>query len=155
MPSLSFCLSLCVCFSGWQGVDCSILCSSGTWGLSCNQTCMCLNRAACDPIDGSCSCAPGWMGKYCQLPCVVSYEYYQLCYFHLLLATHNIFVLTVCREIWIVCVCFLCVRVRMAPTGWIVGSTVTVIMPTDVIPSVATASVWQDGLVSNCVQQWH
>lgn len=62
---------------GWQGVDCSILCSSGTWGLGCNQTCLCGNGAACDPLDGTCACSPGWRGEHCNESCPVSY-------FHLL-----------------------------------------------------------------------
>lgn len=57
---------------GWQGVDCSIPCSSGTWGLSCNQTCQCANEAACDPSNGTCTCSPGWRDEYCDLPCPVS-----------------------------------------------------------------------------------
>lgn len=58
--------------SGWQGVDCSIPCSSGTWGLGCNQTCLCANGAACDPIDGICTCSPGWRGQHCDESCPVS-----------------------------------------------------------------------------------
>ncbi|GLD72148.1 multiple epidermal growth factor-like domains protein 11, partial [Lates japonicus] len=54
---------------GWQGVDCSIPCSSGTWGLSCNQTCQCANGAACDPVNGTCTCSPGWRDEYCDVPC--------------------------------------------------------------------------------------
>lgn len=57
---------------GWQGVDCSIPCSSGTWGLSCNQTCQCANGAACDPVNGTCTCSPGWRDEYCDVPCPVS-----------------------------------------------------------------------------------
>lgn len=134
-------------------MDCSILCSSGTWGLGCNQTCMCMNGAACDPIVGSCSCTPGWRGKYCQLSCPVSVRHYKLYHFYLPVVTYSIFVLTKFELIWSVCVC-VC-TLRMAPTGWTVGSTVTVIMPTDVIPSVAIATVWQDGLVSKSMQQSH
>lgn len=57
---------------GWQGVDCSIPCSSGTWGPSCNQTCQCANGAACDPVNGTCTCSPGWRDEYCDVPCPVS-----------------------------------------------------------------------------------
>lgn len=53
-------------------MDCSIPCSSGTWGLGCNQTCLCANEAACDPIDGICTCSPGWRGQHCDESCPVS-----------------------------------------------------------------------------------
>lgn len=68
----------CSCSPGWQGVDCSIPCSSGTWGLSCNQTCQCANEAACDPVNGSCTCSPGWREELCDLPCPVSMAWRQL-----------------------------------------------------------------------------
>lgn len=57
---------------GWQGVDCSIPCSSGSWGLNCNQTCSCSNGASCRPADGFCLCSPGWQGEFCDQPCPVS-----------------------------------------------------------------------------------
>lgn len=53
-------------------MDCSLPCSSGTWGFGCNQTCPCANEAACDPVNGTCTCSPGWRGQYCDLPCPVS-----------------------------------------------------------------------------------
>uniref|UniRef100_A0A8C5LFL0 Multiple EGF-like-domains 11 n=1 Tax=Jaculus jaculus TaxID=51337 RepID=A0A8C5LFL0_JACJA len=53
----------------WQGLDCSLPCPSGTWGLNCNESCECANGAACSPSDGSCACAPGWLGDTCELPC--------------------------------------------------------------------------------------
>lgn len=57
--------------AGWHGVDCSISCPSGTWGFSCNLTCQCLNGGACNTLDGTCTCAPGWRGEKCELPCQV------------------------------------------------------------------------------------
>ncbi|TNN86924.1 Multiple epidermal growth factor-like domains protein 11 [Liparis tanakae] len=54
---------------GWQGMDCSLFCSSGAWGLACNQTCACANGAACDPMDGTCTCSPGWRGARCDESC--------------------------------------------------------------------------------------
>ncbi|KAL7988819.1 hypothetical protein Chor_007738, partial [Crotalus horridus] len=55
--------------SGWHGVDCSINCPRGTWGLGCNLTCQCLNGGACNILDGTCTCAPGWRGEKCEYPC--------------------------------------------------------------------------------------
>uniref|UniRef100_A0A8D3E703 Multiple epidermal growth factor-like domains protein 10 n=1 Tax=Scophthalmus maximus TaxID=52904 RepID=A0A8D3E703_SCOMX len=62
---------VCVCLvsPGWHGVDCSINCPSGTWGLSCNLTCMCGDGGSCNALDGHCTCAPGWRGDKCELHC--------------------------------------------------------------------------------------
>lgn len=57
--------------TGWHGVDCSIRCPSGTWGFGCNLTCQCLNGGACNTLDGTCTCAPGWRGPKCEFPCQV------------------------------------------------------------------------------------
>uniref|UniRef100_A0AAV2LSX4 EGF-like domain-containing protein n=1 Tax=Knipowitschia caucasica TaxID=637954 RepID=A0AAV2LSX4_KNICA len=59
----------CLCREGWQGVDCTLSCSSGSWGLYCNNSCVCENGADCDPVNGTCVCAPGWRGELCSLPC--------------------------------------------------------------------------------------
>ena len=64
----------CALAAGWQGVDCSLPCPSGVWGLGCNQTCRCANGAACDPADGACSCSAGWRDQNCDAPCPVSTE---------------------------------------------------------------------------------
>ena len=61
----------CPCHAGWHGVDCSIRCPSGTWGFGCNLTCQCLNGGACNTLDGTCTCAPGWRGAKCEFPCQV------------------------------------------------------------------------------------
>lgn len=75
------CLSSCSVFSafmisnavvsGWHGVDCSINCPSGSWGLGCNLTCACSNGGACDALDGRCTCTPGWRGDRCDQHCQV------------------------------------------------------------------------------------
>lgn len=67
-------MSLLYLPAGWQGVDCSLLCSSGLWGLGCNQSCLCSNGAACDPMEGTCTCSPGWRGEHCDEPCPVSQD---------------------------------------------------------------------------------
>lgn len=74
-PSDTLCLS-----PGWQGLDCSLPCPTGTWGLNCNETCICANGAACSPFDGSCTCTPGWLGDSCELPCPVSAHLDLLCF---------------------------------------------------------------------------
>lgn len=139
--------------SGWQGVDCSILCSSGTWGLGCNQTCLCANGAACDPMDGTCTCSPGWRGEPCDESCTVSLPFnwegaaknpVGLQPFG---APYNLKCLNVplCRVLlWQRVV----IAVRMAPMGWSVVSAVTVAMLKAVIQWVATAAATPAGQVS-------
>lgn len=41
------------------------ICPEGTFGLNCTNNCTCENGAICSPIDGSCTCSPGWMGEKC------------------------------------------------------------------------------------------
>ena len=52
-----------------QGVfNCFIACSSGYYGLNCNNTCgLCRDQQACDHINGTCltGCEPGFTGELC------------------------------------------------------------------------------------------
>jgi len=41
------------------------MCPEGMFGLNCTKKCACRNDAKCDPIDGTCTCEPGWKGKTC------------------------------------------------------------------------------------------
>lgn len=41
-------------------------CPFGFFGLNCSRECHCQNGGVCDPLDGHCSCTPGWMGTFCQ-----------------------------------------------------------------------------------------
>ena len=43
------------------------------YGLGCLELCECLNDAYCNPINGSCSCTPGWLGTHCDMPCLEGY----------------------------------------------------------------------------------
>uniref|UniRef100_G3Q0Q0 N-acetylglucosamine-1-phosphodiester alpha-N-acetylglucosaminidase n=1 Tax=Gasterosteus aculeatus TaxID=69293 RepID=G3Q0Q0_GASAC len=45
----------CVCDAGWRGENCSLECLPGFYGDGCNQTCACVNGAACDPVRGRCA----------------------------------------------------------------------------------------------------
>lgn len=119
---------------GWQGLDCSILCSSGTWGLGCNQTCSCTNEAACDPIDGICTCSPGWSGEHCQESCPVSHTFHSF---------------QRCRiETILICFYLLCYSVtRTVHMGWSVASDVTAVTLTAVTLWRATVAVTQAGQV--------
>ncbi|GFU53082.1 multiple epidermal growth factor-like domains protein 11 [Trichonephila clavipes] len=48
---------------GWKGGNCELPCSSDYYGQECKQKCECENGAACNPVDGSCTCTPGYKGK--------------------------------------------------------------------------------------------
>lgn len=130
----------CVCAlslslaSGWQGVDCSILCSSGTWGLGCNQTCLCANGAACDPVDGTCTCSPGWRGEHCDESCPVCLIYL----FILFLRRCATGGLTVCVS----------AVTRTAPMGWSAESAATAATLTAVTQWADTAAATPAGQVS-------
>lgn len=43
-----------------------VVCDVGLYGASCNETCMCGDRARkCDSVDGCVDCAQGWEGEQC------------------------------------------------------------------------------------------
>lgn len=42
------------------------VCSNGTFGLGCSQTCACDNDADCDPLTGECICRSGFTGPTCE-----------------------------------------------------------------------------------------
>ncbi|KAK3569974.1 hypothetical protein QTP86_007879 [Hemibagrus guttatus] len=130
----------CICAPGFIGDDCSQTCPPGFYGTNCSSACHCHNQASCSPIDGSCICKEGWQGVDCSILC--SSGTWGLSCNQTCMCLNR----AACDPIDGSCSCAPGWMGKMAPTGWIVGSTVTVIMPTDVIPSVATASVWQDGL---------
>lgn len=48
-------------------LGCPVLtvCAGGHFGQDCAQLCSCANNGSCSPIDGSCQCFPGWIGKDC------------------------------------------------------------------------------------------
>lgn len=47
------------------GCPVSTVCAGGHFGQDCAQLCSCANNGTCSPIDGSCQCFPGWIGKDC------------------------------------------------------------------------------------------
>lgn len=47
------------------GSPVSTVCAGGHFGQDCAQLCSCANNGTCSPIDGSCQCFPGWIGKDC------------------------------------------------------------------------------------------
>ena len=54
----SVCLSLCTA------------CSNGTYGPGCQLSCQCsVHSSGCDHVTGTCSCAPGYQGVHCEMPC--------------------------------------------------------------------------------------
>ncbi|KAL6109854.1 nagpa [Pungitius sinensis] len=63
----------CVCDAGWRGENCSLGCLAGFYGDGCNQTCACVNGAACDPVSGRCACPPGFHGDSCERVCPLGF----------------------------------------------------------------------------------
>ncbi|XP_038066556.1 tyrosine-protein kinase receptor Tie-1-like [Patiria miniata] len=64
------------CISGYSGRYCDTVCTSGSFGAGCTQTCHC-QSGDCDPYTGECTngCEFGWSGTSCQIPgdCPVGY----------------------------------------------------------------------------------
>ena len=44
---------------------CHTVCPQGMYGSNCSQTCQCQNGAACNAVDGSCTCRPSYHGPLC------------------------------------------------------------------------------------------
>ncbi|KAM8870376.1 N-acetylglucosamine-1-phosphodiester alpha-N-acetylglucosaminidase isoform 2-T2 [Spinachia spinachia] len=63
----------CVCEAGWRGEECSFECVPGFYGDGCNQSCTCVNGAACDPVHGRCVCPPGFRGDHCEQACPLGF----------------------------------------------------------------------------------
>ncbi|KAI8483384.1 Endothelial cell-specific molecule 1 [Branchiostoma belcheri] len=56
----------CLCPAGRRGDRCQHECAPGTFGRNCSMRCYCENNALCDPGNGSCICAEGQSGEFCQ-----------------------------------------------------------------------------------------
>ncbi|XP_069133526.1 uncharacterized protein [Argopecten irradians] len=59
----------CICRT--QKRHCNRVCPRMTFGAGCTGQCLCLEIGTreCGVLDGSCSCKPGWTGKFCQQLC--------------------------------------------------------------------------------------
>lgn len=44
-------------------------CEFGFFGFNCTETCHCnaTNTANCSPVNGTCTCLPGWTGNNCSV----------------------------------------------------------------------------------------
>ncbi|XP_033118760.1 sushi, nidogen and EGF-like domain-containing protein 1 [Anneissia japonica] len=67
---------LCVCPTGFKGVNCETGCGSGHFGRYCNLVCSstgtdesCRNNLFCPPDPVGCSCVDGYEGLGCSQPC--------------------------------------------------------------------------------------
>lgn len=40
-------------------------CPEGTYGSNCQKSCKCMNGGHCDPVSGTCDCAPRFIGADC------------------------------------------------------------------------------------------
>ncbi|XP_030834130.1 tyrosine-protein kinase receptor Tie-2 [Strongylocentrotus purpuratus] len=60
---------LCICPNNFKGPNCLEICSIGTYGPGCSQTCHCAN-SSCNIFSGICAggCQTGWFGDNCQIP---------------------------------------------------------------------------------------
>ncbi|XP_078589884.1 uncharacterized protein LOC144870049 [Branchiostoma floridae x Branchiostoma japonicum] len=57
----------CLCPLGRHGDRCEHTCAPDTFGWNCSMNCNCENNAVCDPVNGSCICAEGQLGEFCQI----------------------------------------------------------------------------------------
>eukprot|EP00057_Strongylocentrotus_purpuratus_P022922 XP_011677396.1 PREDICTED: platelet endothelial aggregation receptor 1-like [Strongylocentrotus purpuratus] len=60
----------CSCDVGARGLACNTLCTDGTYGPGCSQTCHCTVGSSCAIYSGICTggCQTGWSGDNCQIP---------------------------------------------------------------------------------------
>ncbi|XP_035670955.1 proto-oncogene tyrosine-protein kinase receptor Ret-like [Branchiostoma floridae] len=58
----------CLCPPGRHGDRCEHTCTPGSFGLNCSRICNCQNNASCDPVNGTCFCAEGQSGEFCEKP---------------------------------------------------------------------------------------
>ncbi|XP_035674931.1 uncharacterized protein LOC118414791 [Branchiostoma floridae] len=56
----------CLCPPGRHGDRCEHTCAPGSFGLNCSRNCNCQNNASCDPVNGTCFCAEGQSGEFCE-----------------------------------------------------------------------------------------
>ncbi|XP_078590316.1 uncharacterized protein LOC144870304 [Branchiostoma floridae x Branchiostoma japonicum] len=56
----------CLCPPGRHGDSCEYVCAPGTFGWNCSTDCHCQNNASCDPVNGTCFCAEGQWGEFCE-----------------------------------------------------------------------------------------
>ncbi|XP_072048085.1 uncharacterized protein [Amphiura filiformis] len=56
----------CSCKSGYNGdgINCTA-CTSGKYGIECQETCTCITGALCSRIDGICTCTQTFEGQVC------------------------------------------------------------------------------------------
>eukprot|EP00057_Strongylocentrotus_purpuratus_P018870 XP_011673344.1 PREDICTED: tyrosine-protein kinase receptor Tie-2-like [Strongylocentrotus purpuratus] len=68
----------CSCDVGAHGLSCNTLCTMGTYGPGCSQTCHCAGGSSCDIYSGICTggCQTGWTGDNCQIPDECEAGYY-------------------------------------------------------------------------------
>ncbi|XP_025408657.1 protein draper-like isoform X2 [Sipha flava] len=63
---------VCKCHSYYEGKYCNISklkqCPPGKYGIDCSENCHCQN-GVCDPLEGNCFCAPGFIGRSCNILC--------------------------------------------------------------------------------------
>ncbi|KAG8506473.1 N-acetylglucosamine-1-phosphodiester alpha-N-acetylglucosaminidase [Galemys pyrenaicus] len=53
---------------------CTEACTNGSFGQDCAHRCLCHNGASCDPVQGTCSCPPGFTGDTCMQECPLGWH---------------------------------------------------------------------------------
>ncbi|XP_058426093.1 N-acetylglucosamine-1-phosphodiester alpha-N-acetylglucosaminidase isoform X2 [Diceros bicornis minor] len=57
----------------WHGL-CTETCPNGSFGEDCAEKCQCQNGATCDPVQGTCTCPPGFTGDACVQECSLGWH---------------------------------------------------------------------------------
>ena len=54
------------------------VCPPTKYGPNCELKCTCKNGGLCNPVDGSCTCALGWTGDYCEKGKLITTFFYSI-----------------------------------------------------------------------------